>query len=174
MQAGQSVRTADPRGLPHVRQNCAAARGCGAGVVWRVIVDISHPDRVADDADRHVKATISRSLEVNNQHFQQERERLEKWADDMIVAAEKELDLTKQQIKVLNREARVATTTDQQRQVQEKIQSLEKTKRRQRQGIFDREDEIADKRNTLIEALEKQLSRKTTLADLFTIRWSVA
>jgi len=137
-----------------------------------------HPDdairkRLTDDAARHVKATISRSLEANNQHFQQERERLDKWADDMVVAAEKELDLTKQQIKALNREARLATTTDQQRQIQERIQSLEKKKRRQRQEIFDREDEIAEKRDTLIDVLEKQLSRKTTVDDLFLIRWSV-
>ena len=163
----------DADGKPLDQETAEKLFNCAGEVRPAAPLDEKSCKRLADDADRHVKATISRSLEANNQHFQQERERLEKWAEDMIVAAEKELDLTKQQIKALNREARLATTTDEQRQVQEKIQSLEKKKRRQRQDIFDREDEIAEKRDTLVDALEKQMSQKTTVEDLFTIRWSV-
>jgi hypothetical protein len=50
---------------------------------------------------RHVNATVSRSLEQNSKHFNDAREKLEKWADDMVLAAEKALKDTKEQIKGL-------------------------------------------------------------------------
>jgi hypothetical protein len=130
--------------------------------------------RLAAEAERHAQATISRSLETNNRHFQEAREKLEKWADDMVLAAEKELKDTKERIKALNRQARLAATTEQQHAIQEQIRELEKQKRRQRQRIFDVEDEILAKRDELIEKLEKRMRQRTNVEPLFTIRWSVA
>ncbi len=129
--------------------------------------------RLQPDAKRHTAATIARSLEVNNELFQQERERLERWADDKVLGAEKELADTKAQIKALNRQARLATSSEEQHTLQAKIAELEREKRRQRQHIFDVEDEIIVQRDKLIEALEKRLSQSTTAEPLFTIRWSV-
>lgn len=130
-------------------------------------------DRLAAEADRHVRASISGSLEQNNRHFQEARERLEKWADDMVLAAEKELRDTKERIKVLQRQARLATTTEEQYGLQEQIRDLEKLKRRHRQRIFDVEDEIIAKRDSLIEKLEKRMHQRSTVEPVFTIRWSV-
>ncbi len=129
--------------------------------------------RLAAEADRHAKATISRSLETNNRHFQEAREKLEKWADDMVLAAEKELKDTKERIKALTRQARLATTIEEQHALQKQIQELEKQKRRQRQRIFEVEDEIMAKRDELIARLEKRMHQRTTVEPLFTIRWSV-
>ncbi|GIW56609.1 MAG: helicase SNF2 [Nitrospiraceae bacterium] len=129
--------------------------------------------RLAAEADRHAQATISRSLETNNRHFHEAREKLEKWADDMVLAAEKELKDTKERIKALTRQARLATTTEEQHALQKQIQELEKQKRRQRQRIFDVEDEIMAKRDDLIEKLEKRMRQRTSVEPLFTIRWSV-
>ncbi len=129
--------------------------------------------RLEQETQRHTQATISRSLEENNRHFNEARERLEKWAEDMILASEKELKDTKQQINAINRQSRLATTVEEQHELQEKIRDLEKKKRRQRQAIFDLEDEIAQKRDDLIAALEKRMTQKTSAEPLFTIQWSV-
>lgn len=129
--------------------------------------------RLDDEARRHVQATISRSLEENNRHFNEARERLEKWAEDMVMASEKELKDTKQQINILNRQARLAATVEEQHTLQERIRELEKKKRRQRQEIFDLEDEIAQKRDDLISTLEKRMIQKTHIEPLFTIQWAV-
>ncbi|MBW2664476.1 MAG: hypothetical protein JRD93_21485, partial [Deltaproteobacteria bacterium] len=45
--------------------------------------------------------------------------------------------------------------------------------RRQRQQIFDVEDEIMDKRDALITALEKRMAQKTDVQTLFIIQWRV-
>lgn len=105
--------------------------------------------------------------------FAEERERLERWADDMVLAVEKELADTKAQIKALNRQSRLATTVDEQHTLQNKIRDLEKVQRTQRQQIFNVEDEIKGKRDLLIEKLEKRLSRSTSTDALFSIRWQV-
>jgi ubiquitin len=130
-------------------------------------------DRLAREAQRHAEATIARSLECNNQYFLQERDRLERWADDMVLAAEKELADTKGQIRAMNRQARLATMLEEQHAIQEKIRELEKQMRRQRQHIFDVEDEIMGQRDQLIASLEKRLSQRSSTEHLFTIRWAV-
>src|SRR5690606_4878780 len=55
--------------------------------------------RLSSEAERHAKATISLSLEQNNVHFQAAREKLERWAEDLVHSAEKALQDTKEQIK---------------------------------------------------------------------------
>jgi Fe2+ transport system protein B len=129
--------------------------------------------RLRAEADLHVRATISRSLEQNNVHFNEARDKLERWADDLVLAAEKALRDTKEQIKALRREARQATTLEEHHQIQEKIQKLERQQRRQRQDIFTAEDEIIAKRDVLIESLEKRLAQRTEATPLFTIAWTV-
>ena len=106
-------------------------------------------------------------------HFSQARDKLEKWADDMVLAAEKALADTKEQIKVLRRQARQAVTLEEQHSIQEKIQKLERQQRRQRQEIFNVEDEIMEKRDGLIDQLERRLVQRTETEPLFTIRWRV-
>lgn len=146
---------------------------CGGEVIEASSISDSYVERLSHDADRHAKGTLSRSLEENNKHFNEARERLEKWADDMVISAEKELRDTKEQIKAQRRLARQAVTIEEQHQIQEKMRNLEARQRKQRQAIFDVEDEIIEKRDRLIDRLEKRLVQKTESETLFTIRWRV-
>ena len=73
----------------------------------------------------------------------------------------------------MKREARLAQSIEEQKQNQEKLKLLERQQKRQRMEIFDIEDEIADKRDELISALEERMKQKTDITELFTIRWKV-
>jgi hypothetical protein len=129
--------------------------------------------RLKQQMERRIKATIARSLEENNRHFQAARERLERWAEDVVFAAEQQLKETKNAIKNLQRQCRLATTPEEQLALQKQIAELEAQKRRQRQRIFELEDEVEKKRDELIERLERQLTQRTSTDHLFTIQWSV-
>ena len=137
--------------------------------------DLAPPisDRLTREARRHAEATLSSSLERNNTFFREERDKLEKWADDALAGAERALSDTKEQIKVLTRQARTAPNLEEQQAIQQKIAELEKKKRRQRQQIFDVEDEIIGRRDRMIGDLEKRLAQKTSSTPLFILRWSV-
>ncbi len=147
--------------------------GCSCNVDAPTAIPESVARRLEAEALRHAKATISRSLEQNSAHFNQARDKLEKWADDMMLSAEKALTDTKEQIKALRRQARQAVTLEEQHAIQEKIQKLERQQRRQRQEIFTVEDEIMEKRDSLVDQLERRLAQRTETEALFTIRWRV-
>jgi superfamily II DNA or RNA helicase len=130
-------------------------------------------NRLIVETNLHADAAVAVSLEDNNRLFSEERERLEKWAEDMVVAAEKDLADTKAQIKASRRQSRLATTLDEQSDLQQKLTALEKKQRKQRQQIFEIEDQIAEKRDTLIDGLQRRMSQKTKATPLFTIQWRV-
>jgi hypothetical protein len=155
------------------QEACEKLFNCMAESVTPTHIPETVHQRLAADSQRHVKATISQSLEANNKHFSEAREKLEKWADDLVLAAEKALRDTKEQIKVAQRQARLATNLDEQHEIQQRIQKLEKQQRRQRQEIFQVEDGIIEKRDGLIEALEKRLTQQTETRTLFTLEWAV-
>jgi exonuclease VII large subunit len=125
------------------------------------------------EAERIATVTVNASLERNNRHFQEECDRLDRWADDMVNAAEKALSDTKEQLKVLKRQSRQAPTLQEQHEIQQNIAKLERERHRQQQEIFKVEDEIMAKRDALIDELEKRLTPKTAVESLFTIRWVV-
>jgi len=126
------------------------------------------------EADRRAAATMAASLEMNSEHFRVARDRLEGWAEDLVFSAEKALTDTKQQIKVLRREARTAHTLAEQKEIHDRLKRLERQQRKQRQEIFDVEDEIADRRDELIGALEKRMSQTSSRECLFTVGFVVA
>ena len=163
----------DDQGLPLEQETCEKMFNCIAENTGPANIPDTITQRLSAEAQRHTKATISQSLEANNQHFNEAREKLEKWADDLVLAAEKALKDTKEQIKIFQRQARLATNLDEQHEIQQKIQKLEKQQRRQRQEIFQVEDSIIEKRDALIDALERRLTQKTESERLFTIEWSV-
>jgi superfamily II DNA or RNA helicase len=153
-------------------ETCAKLFYCNARVA-STNSSLVTPSALAANAERYVAATISQALERSNRHFQEAREQLEQWAEDMELAANKELDDVKQQLKILNRQARQAITLQEQHALQEQIRKLEDKKRRHRQRIFAVEDEIVAKRDALIDALEKRMQQKTSSTLLFAIRWQI-
>lgn len=154
------------------QEHCERLFSCFGNIV--PINGNAQPNTIHATKQRQVEAKISEVLEENNSHFQMERDRLEKWADDKVAGAEQALVDTKAKIKVLKRESRQAQTLEAQKELQQKIKSEEKKQRRQRQQIFDVEDEILEKRDQLIDALEKRLNQNTHIEELFTLRWQVA
>ena len=129
--------------------------------------------RLKAEAARHVEAAIARTLETNHKHFNEARDQLDQWAEDMEIAAQKELEDTKRQIRELQRRSRLAPTLAEQHEFQGQIAEKEKAKRRMRQRIFEIEDDIAAKRDALVAGLEKRMQQKTEVLPLFTIRWQI-
>jgi ERCC4-related helicase len=154
-------------------ETCEKLFSCGTTSSPKSIND-NTPQELLQNSKRQIDAKVSELVQENNIFFQAEREKLEKWADDKILGAEQALTDTKNRMRALKREARTASTIEEQQKIQTEIRDLEKLQRRQRQEIFDVEDEIIDKRDELIDALEQRLKQTTHVDELFTIRWNVA
>ncbi|RAP63294.1 ATP-dependent helicase [Achromobacter sp. HZ01] len=131
------------------------------------------PESLLANSQRAVAATIAQVLEANQRLFNEERDKLERWADDKLLAAEEALKNTKARIAQLKREARKAVTLQEQDGIQRELSELERKQRRLRQEIFAVEDEIIAKRDELIASLQQRLQEKTSNESLFSVRWQV-
>ena len=131
------------------------------------------PSSLVANSQRRVQATIAEVLDANQRLFNEERDKLERWADDKLLTAEEALKDTKAQIAQLKRDARRAATLQEHAVIQNQISELERKQRRQRQEIFAVEDEIIAKRDALIASLQQRLQETTDTQTLFTVRWQV-
>lgn len=131
------------------------------------------PEGLLANSQRAVAATIAQVLEANQRLFNEERDKLERWADDKLLAAEEALKNTKARIAQLKRDARKACTLQEQDGIQRELSELERKQRRLRQEIFAVEDEIIAKRDELIVSLQQRLQEKTSNETLFSVRWQV-
>ena len=131
------------------------------------------PEIFKANIDKQYQVALNHALELNDEFFKKERDKLEQWAEDSLLAVEKMLEDIKLKISSLKRESRKAPDIETEKRLQEEIQKAEKEKRRMRQQVFDVEDEIADKRDALIEALEQRLHRSSKAENLFVVRWQL-
>jgi len=129
---------------------------------------------LASTAKRQLDACLSKALDENNQYFQRERDKLDAWANDQLVSAEAKLEDTRARLKEAKKQARLAATVEEQKSAQEGIKQLERQQRRQRQEIFDVEDEIESRRDSLIESLEQQMHQRSSSHQLFRVRWKIS
>lgn len=131
------------------------------------------PAALEANVGRQVQGRIAELLESNQRLFNEERDKLEKWADDKLLAAEEDLRETKARIAQLKRDARKAATLEEQSAIQNELRELERGQRRQRQEIFSVEDAIVERRDALIDQLEKRIQQHTETDKLFTLRFRV-
>lgn len=156
------------------QETCEKLFNCSGRVNGQLkMINEQVKQRLEADSRRHAEATISKNLTENNNHLKEACLQLDKWAEDMEKAAAKEMDDTKRLIADVRRRVRLAENIQEQVELQNQLQKLEKNRRKQQQHIFDTEDEIAEKRDRLVESLEKRMQQKTTVTPVFTIRWSV-
>ena len=131
------------------------------------------PEALDTQLQRRIEAQISCSIEANSQYFQDERDKLDRWAEDKVLAVEQALTDNKTMIKTLKREARQASNPEDQLKLQNELREAERKQRQLRRGIFDAQDEIEEKRDALIDQLEKRMRQTVTKDHLLSIRWSV-
>lgn len=113
---------------------------------------------------------------VNNRNltfFEEEVSKLDHWADDLKFGLEQSIKDTDQQIKEVRRNAKIAPTLEEKLALQKQQQELERTRNKQRKELFDRQDEIDERREALIEQLESKLNQSTIAEDLFIIHWTL-
>jgi len=109
----------------------------------------------------------------DSRFLQFEINKLNKWAEDRIFIAEKELKDLKSRIKEFTRMAAQTSEPSDQLTIQSKIRELEKRQKSKRRAIFDAEDQILDKRDHMIDQISKRMQRNFHSKILFRIQWQL-
>lgn len=73
----------------------------------------------------------------------------------------------------MRRNAKIAPTLEEKLSWQKQQQELERARNKQRKELFDRQDEVDERREALIGQLESKLNQCTAIEDLFFIKWTI-
>lgn len=125
------------------------------------------------EVDRRKQALMQGISTRNLGYFGQEVEKLDAWADDLKLGLEQEIKAVDVQIKETRRHAAVAATLEQKLAQQKAQRDLEGKRSKLRRDLFNRQDEVEDRRNTLIEQLEQQLEQRVEEQALFSVEWAL-
>jgi superfamily II DNA/RNA helicase len=107
----------------------------------------------------------------NREFFDIEMDKLDQWADDMKISLDREIKDLDAEIKLRKAEAKKMLNLDAKVKAQRQIKELEKKRSEKRQTLFEAQDQIDDKKETLLTDIEKMLSQKIEQNELFTFRW---
>ncbi len=109
----------------------------------------------------------------NSLFFDDEMDKLEKWADDLKSGLEYELKELDRDIKYLKTESKKILKLDEKLKAQKEIQELEKKRNTKRRTLFEAQDEIDSRKEWLITGVEARLRQQIKMDKLFAIRWRV-
>jgi adenine-specific DNA-methyltransferase len=120
------------------------------------------------------KSRIIEAISARNSvFFDDEMEKLEKWADDLKSGLEYELKELDREIKFLKTESKKILKLDEKLKAQKDIKELEKKRNNKRRTLFEAQDEIDSRKEGLIEGVEARLRQQIRDDKLFAIRWRV-
>ena len=109
----------------------------------------------------------------NSAFFEAEADKLDGWAEDLKVGLEHEIKELDRQIREARRAATAVSTLQEKLEAQKHVKSLEAHRNTRRRALFDAQDDIDRHREQLIAEIEGKLEQKTTLLELFSIRWKM-
>ena len=110
--------------------------------------------------------------ERNLGYFQQEETRIFNWERDMLNGLEEELSTVKKAILQAERDALRADSIQAKLEAQQHVDELNRKKRRLRNELDDKEDDISIMRRNMIAELQKRIISQADSAKVFIIHFS--
>ncbi|MDW8850116.1 SNF2-related protein [Flavobacterium sp. MMLR14_040] len=126
-----------------------------------------------DLIDNERQKIVSENANRNRDFFDIEMDKLDQWADDMKISLEKEIRDLDAEIKLRKSESKKMLNLEAKVKSQRQIKELEKKRSEKRQTLFSAQDDIDDKKETLLSDIEKRLNQKIKQEELFTIKWKM-
>lgn len=100
-------------GQPLDQETCEKLMSISAATKPATLAETA-PTFLTANNQRGIEATLAEVLDANRRLFSEERGRLERWADDRLLAAEESLKNTKARLAQLKRDARKVATLQEQ------------------------------------------------------------
>lgn len=137
----------------------------------------SMPKNIADalaDVIASQKAEITAANAVrNNNFFEEEMEKLDNWAEDVKAGLEKELRDLDAEIKLRRSDSKRTSRLEEKVRLQRLVKDLEKRRNEKRHNLYQAQDEVDEKKETLLSKVEAMLAQKIEQTKLVTFHWSI-
>ena len=137
------------------------------------VANIPMSSSVNNEIARQRAKVIGNIEQRNLVLFTQESEKLDAWADDLKVGLEREIKELERAIKESRTKSKSAATLAEKLEYQKEQRALEGNRDKKRRELFERQDEIQQRRDNLIDELEKQLEQKITNRTILSCEWEL-
>ena len=127
-------------------------------------------DEIVEQKKKNILSIVN---ERNSGFFEEEMDKLDKWAEDVKKSLEiklKELDV---EIKTKKTESKKITKLESKVAMQRDIKELEKKRNELRYNLYSKQDEIDSQKEQLITDIEAKLSQQIYEKTVFEIRWKI-
>ncbi len=131
------------------------------------------PADLSANAMQAINGMTAKHTETQTVLLKHESERLDKWAEDKIKAAQEAIVEVSDKIKQVKREKNQAMNLERLSDIENQLKVLEKKRKQLRVNIFDVEEEIESKRDELFASIQSQLQKRSKTDHLFAIRWQI-
>lgn len=121
------------------------------------------------EIEKHLGDVHKRNIDL----FEEEMNKLDRWAEDLKYGLEQELKEIDVDIRQTRKTSKLALSLQDKLDAQKQIKSLEQKRNAKRRRLFDAQDEIDGRRDRLIEDIEKQIRIQSKVEPVFTLRWSL-
>jgi superfamily II DNA or RNA helicase len=111
--------------------------------------------------------------ERNSEYYNEEIDKLDKWADDRKHSLEKEIKDLEIEIRLRKSESRKLIDLSLKVKLQRLIKDLEKSRNEKRKHLFEAQDEIEERKEKLLNEIEARLQQKVQLKQLFILQWKL-
>jgi hypothetical protein len=116
---------------------------------------------------------LATNMERNRKYFDEEIDKLDRWADDLKHGLEVELKDVEATIKRLRNEARSAIELSSKLSIHRQIKDSENLRSHKRRDLYEAQDQIDASKEELISKVERRLDQHLESIALFCIRWSI-
>lgn len=130
-------------------------------------------DKLELQEQEKVSILTENIAEHNSDFFDNEVDKLDKWAEDVKKSLEIELKRLDIDIKIFKTNAKKVLKLEEKVKLQRQIKDLEKKRNDMRQRLYQAQDEVDIKKESLLERVEAQLKQKVSLTPLFTIQFKI-
>jgi hypothetical protein len=119
------------------------------------------------------QGSLSEAQQRNSEYYNEEIDKLEKWADDMKLSLEKEIKDLEAEIKLKKAESRKLIDLSLKVKLQRDIKDLEKKRYEKRRHLFEAQDQIDERKENLLNEIESKLLQHYSSQTLFNLRWEI-
>lgn len=139
--------------------------------------NVDLPTDVLEKLTRQIekeKASVMEQSALRNEvFFDEEMDKLDTWAGDMKVALEREIKDLDAEIKLRKSNAKKLSHLAEKVAEHRIIKELENKRAEKRQNLYEAQDEVDARKDTLLSKVERMLEQKIEQKELFTIKWRV-
>jgi hypothetical protein len=130
-------------------------------------------DPIETEYKNKEKTVLERISLRDSNFFDEEMDKLDKWAEDVKNSMEIHLKELSKEIKFRKTEAKKIPKLEEKVKVQRHIKELEKKRNTMRMNLYQQQDDVDNKKEHLIDDIESRLKKKTEKKELFVIKWKM-